>query len=168
MSTHELSRRGGWWMRQAAAAAPPPVVSANDQVAALHATYIEVTGLEISCPYERECAWVEFIKRGFTTDDLKLVVAEIRKGISAGERRPAALMFRNLIQDIGRFEEDLCSIRAKLRGRKTPAQIAKQSVLQSAGRPDAEPTHDAKAGRELAAAALRAAITAVENTQPHH
>ena len=105
-----------------------------ETVANLHRTYCELTGLEISLDYGREWAWAEFIRRGWTADDLKLVVFEIRKGIPEKSRKPGALKFRNLIGNPDYFEEDLAEARANLRNRR-PVATNKERVLESTGRP---------------------------------
>lgn len=106
----------------------------TDQIATLHAAYCELTGFELGRDYARDYAWHEFVKRGFTLDDLKMVVFEVRKGMAGGYRFQGSLKFRNLIEDLNRFEEDLAEARANLRNRRPPPS-AKERVLEASGRP---------------------------------
>lgn len=108
----------------------PQSVSA---VCALHEAYTQLTGFEIVLDAFREASWGQFLARGFTVDDMRLVIYSIRKGIESKERKPGALKFRNLIGNLDWFEEDLAEIRAKRRGH-VPIDPAKAEVLRATGR----------------------------------
>jgi hypothetical protein len=86
----------------------PPVV-------AIHAYYCRLTGHDLELNFEREHFWMLWLHHRWTAADLALVVRAIKKAIIARERKPAALLFRNLIGDTGRFEEDLSHYRALAR-----------------------------------------------------
>lgn len=102
-------------------------------VQSLHTAYTQLTGLEIGLDFYREACWAAFISKGFTQDDLKMVIFSIKKGIETRERKPGALKFRNLIVNLDWFEEDLAEIRAKRRGH-VPIDPAKAEVLRATGR----------------------------------
>lgn len=110
-----------------------PIPNVLEQIGALHAAYVEITGMEIRCDYARVSAWQEFIKRGFTLDDIKLVVFEIRRGISTRSRHVGALRFSNLIVNIEYFEEELAMARANMRSRRPP-MTEKDKLLKQTGR----------------------------------
>lgn len=94
----------------------------------LHQSYCEATTFELKLAYDRERSWFEFIKAGFTRDDLKMVIFHLVKGIQKGERREGCLRFRNLIQRLDLFEEELNLARAFQRNFKQPT--AKEKALQ--------------------------------------
>lgn len=119
----------------------------------LHQLYVEVTGHAVSLGFDRERAWFDFLARGFTEDDLRLVIEKIKSGIRRGERRPAALKFHNLIVQLDYFEEDLCEARAIARVKRVnPGRAA---VLRATGRDDRPPTEEAKPVSEVALKVLR-------------
>lgn len=103
------------------------------QIGALHAAYVEITGMELRCEYSRMSAWQEFIRRGFTVDDIRIVVHEIRRAIPSGARKPGALLFRNLIVNIDGFEEDLEMAKANMRSRRPP-MTERDKILKQTGR----------------------------------
>jgi hypothetical protein len=87
------------------------MLSANEQVNALHAEYCARTGFEITLDMQRERMWGDWLlfrrEQRFGLDDLKLVLAYLRAGIRKGERNEGALKLRNLIGSPDMFEEDL-------------------------------------------------------------
>lgn len=103
------------------------------QIGALHAAYVELTGMEVRCDYSRISSWQEFIHRGFTLDDLKMVCFEIRRGFSTGARHPGAFKFHNLIVNIEYFEEELAMARANMRSRRPP-MTERDRILKQTGR----------------------------------
>jgi hypothetical protein len=87
-------------------------------------TYVRLTGRKLTLrgvcsPYERDCA--EFIKAGFTNDDLTVVIKHIQQGIRDGKRHPGALRWHYLIRDLACFDEELSMARAALRVKKPTA-----------------------------------------------
>jgi len=124
-----------------------------EQILQLHRLYVEQTGHAVSLGFDRERAWFDFLARGWTEDDLRLVIEKIKSGIRRGERRPGALKFRNLIVQLDYFDEDLAEARAAARvKRMDPARAA---VLRATGRSDAPPSGTAKAVSEVALKVLR-------------
>lgn len=112
---------------------PEQVQNVLEHIGALHQAYCDITGMELRCEYSRMSAWQEFIRRGFTVDDIRLVVHEIRRGIPSGARNEGALKFRNLIVNIDGFEEDLAEARANMRSRRPP-MTEKDKILKQTGR----------------------------------
>lgn len=94
--------------------------AARQQIEALHDEYVRLTGQQIFLNVERERVWFEWLRfrrPQFNVQDLRDVVAHLRRGIHAGKRFPAALKFTNLIGCPDYFEEDLAMARAQSRPR---------------------------------------------------
>ena len=126
----------------------------------LHALYIRLTGLDIRLDMARERDWFEWQRRGFTPDDLQLVIRHLQRGIREGKRNPGALKFSNLITMADRFEEDLAEARAAQRARRATAaqRTDRASVLRSTGRPaESAPAQGARSVEELIAEMRKAA-----------
>src|SRR5271166_1405914 len=73
---------------------------------ATHELYCQLTGQKLSLRFDRERLWYEFLRAGFSAQDLKSVVAYLQKEIRASRRNVGALKLSNLLQ-LDRFEEDL-------------------------------------------------------------
>src|SRR6516164_7463997 len=86
---------------------------------ATHELYCHLTGQKLTLRFDRERLWYEFLRAGFTQDDLKTVVAYLQKEIRASRRNVGALKLSNLLR-LDRFEEDLNISRIRL---KAPAQL---------------------------------------------
>ena len=92
--------------------------SARQQIESLHAAYQALTGHSIFLNMTREMewfAWLRFRRPPFTEEDLRLVVAHLKRGIQSQKRNPGALKFSNLIGSPDFFEEDLSEARARSR-----------------------------------------------------
>lgn len=96
----------------------------------LHSLYCRLTGMHISLAFDREHFWFLWLKQGFTGADLELVVKMIWRKIPKGERRIESLKFRNLIEQLDRFEEDLAVARAEHRNSKPPPSARERAVSQ--------------------------------------
>ena len=83
-----------------------------------HALYCQLTGQELTLRFERERLWYEFLKAGFTAEDLQRVVRYLQREIRAGRRNLGALKLSNLLQ-LDRFEEDLHISKVRLRSRSS-------------------------------------------------
>jgi hypothetical protein len=89
----------------------------NNTLAALRAThelYCHLTGQKLTLRFDRERLWYEFLRAGFSDDDLKTVVTYLQKEIRASRRNVGALKLSNLLQ-LDRFEEDLNISKIRLR-----------------------------------------------------
>ena len=94
----------------------------TDTLAALRAThelYCQLTGQKLSLRFDRERLWYEFLRAGFSAQDLKRVVAYLQKEIRASRRNVGALKLSNLLQ-LDRFEEDLNISNVRLRSAPPP------------------------------------------------
>jgi len=70
--------------------------------------------LRLTFAYDRERMWCEFLRAGFTLQDLRAVVTYLQREIRQGRRNVGALKLSNLLQ-LDRFEEDLQISRVRLR-----------------------------------------------------
>jgi hypothetical protein len=79
----------------------------------LHQLYSRLTGQTLSLGFERERLWFEFLRAGFTAEDLSRVVGYLQREIRHQRRYVGALKLSNLLQ-LDRFEEDLNISRVRL------------------------------------------------------
>lgn len=114
---------------------PTPVTP--ERVASIHKLFVELTGRELILDLAgyRSMQWAEWFSHGYTEQDLRDVVAYIRKGIMAGRRHEGALKFVNLIGDSMRFGDDLAELRAQEKQRTEAKDQARERVLRQSGRP---------------------------------
>jgi len=89
---------------------PAPV---RAQIEQLHQLYGRLTGQTLSLGFDRERLWFEFLRAGFTADDLSRVVGYLQREIRQQRRFVGALKLSNLLQ-LDRFEEDLNISRVRL------------------------------------------------------
>src|SRR5580693_5357887 len=95
---------------------------------ATHELYCQLTGQKLSLRFDRERLWYEFLRAGFSTEDLKRVVAYLQKEIRASRRNVGALKLSNLLQ-LDRFEEDLNISNVRLRSAPPPQPPTVQPAL---------------------------------------
>ena len=91
-----------------------------DHVAQAHALYGQLTGQRVGLRFDRERAWYQLLRAGYTLEDLRQVVSYLQREIRAGRRNVGALKLSNLLQ-LDRFEEDLNISRVRLRAPPPPA-----------------------------------------------
>jgi hypothetical protein len=89
---------------------PPDGPAAVEEI---HQLYCRSTGQQLSLRFDRQRLWHDFLKAGFCAEDLRRVIAYLRKEIRAGHRNIGALKLSNLLQ-LDRFEEDLNISRVRL------------------------------------------------------
>jgi len=135
--------------------ADPATVRA--QIEQLHQLYGRLTGQTLSLGFDRERLWFEFLRAGFTTDDLSRVVGYLQREIRHQRRYVGALKLSNLLQ-LDRFEEDLNISQVRLR---PPASPTPPPPPQTSGS-SAEQQH----GRERALAQLRELQAKLRNRLP--
>lgn len=104
------------------------------RVQRLHNVFSEATSTTLALHYERQRAWLSWTKRGWTEDDLKLVIRYLKKGIRENRRNQGALKFSRLISiepdALDRFEEDLNEARRVLNVRPPkPALVLKEQQI---------------------------------------
>lgn len=93
------------------------------KISCLRLAYEKLTGFSLAhrgVIDPRQNFWFQFIKAGFTVQDLELVILHIKNQIRLGERRLGALRFSNLIEDPLRFQEELGLAKAQQRNQKPP------------------------------------------------
>ena len=93
---------------------------------ATHELYCQLTGQKLSLRFDRERLWYEFLRAGFSTQDLKRVVAYLQKEIRASRRNVGALKLSNLLQ-LDRFEEDLNISKVRLRPSAPPPDSSRST-----------------------------------------
>src|SRR6202011_5349121 len=91
---------------------------------ATHELYCQLTSQKLSLRFDRERLWYEFLRAGFSTQDLKRVVAYLQKEIRASRRNVGALKLSNLLQ-LDRFEEDLNISHVRLRSSAPPSESSR-------------------------------------------
>jgi hypothetical protein len=101
----------------------------SQSVRELHELYCHWTAQTLSLRFDRERLWCEFLRAGFSAEDLKRVVTYLQKEIRTQRRNIGALKLSNLLQ-LDRFEEDLNISRVRL---KPPAPRSNPTV---------QPAHD--------------------------
>lgn len=106
-----------------------------DHIAQAHALYCQLTGQRVGLRFDRERAWYQLLRAGYTLEDLRQVVSYLQREIRAGRRNVGALKLSNLLQ-LDRFEEDLNISRVRLRAPSpstaTPAPAPELSEEQRA------------------------------------
>lgn len=131
----------------------------RERIEKLHLLYVELTGIDIRLTPDREQDWFLWCKAGFKEEDLRVLVAHIRKGIGSGNRNAGALKFRNLIGQVDYFEEDLGMARCELRIAKLKQGGPREQVLRESGRVDgrlaAAPEEPKKMGEVIESEAFK-------------
>jgi hypothetical protein len=99
-----------------------------EQISAAHQLYCQLTGQSLHLGFDRERQWYEWLRAGFTPEDLRRVIAYLQREIREGRRNVGALKLSNLLQP-DRFEEDLNIRRVRLqplprRPANTPAPLS--------------------------------------------
>lgn len=118
----------------------------------LHARYCALTS-PLVLDYNKRVfwkSWLDYRKhKPFTIQDLETVIRYLKAEIKKGERKPACLLFRNLICNPDYFEEDLGLAQQAMR--QKPA-TPRQRILQAAGRPERDPAMTARSAAQIMAA----------------
>jgi hypothetical protein len=83
------------------------------QIAGAHQLYCQLTGQSLRLGFDRERQWYEWLRAGFTLEDLRRVIAYLQREIRQGRRNVGALKLSNLLQP-DRFEEDFNIRRVRL------------------------------------------------------
>ena len=93
--------------------------SVRAHIEQLHQLYCRLTGQELLLRFDRERLWLDFLRAGFTAQDLTHVVAYLQQQIRQQHRYVGALKLSNLLQ-LDRFEEDLNISRVRLTASQPP------------------------------------------------
>jgi hypothetical protein len=91
-----------------------PSLLGPQAIAAAHHCYCHLTGQSLRLGFDRERQWYEWLRAGFTLEDLRHVIGYLQREIREGRRNVGALKLSNLLQ-VDRFEEDLNIRRVRLR-----------------------------------------------------
>ena len=83
------------------------------QIIAAHQLYCQLTGQSLRLGFDRERQWYEWLRAGFTLEDLRRVIAYLQREIRHSRRNVGALKLSNLLQP-DRFEEDFNIRRVRL------------------------------------------------------
>src|SRR5512147_1337046 len=84
-----------------------------EQITAAHQFYCQLTGQSLRLGFDRERQWYEWLRAGFTLEDLRRVIVYLQREIREGRRNVGALKLSNLLQP-DRFEEDYHIRRVRL------------------------------------------------------
>ncbi len=82
-----------------------PLPIGPEQITAAHQFYCQLTGQSLRLGFDRERQWYEWLRAGFTLEDLRRVILYLQREIREGRRNVGALKLSNLLQP-DRFEED--------------------------------------------------------------
>jgi hypothetical protein len=129
---------------------------------ATHQLYCQLTGQKLSLRFDRERLWYEFLRAGFSAQDLKRVVAYLQKEIRASRRNVGALKLSNLLQ-LDRFEEDLNISKVRLRPSAPPPQPPRSTPTDPPPPTPAE-LHDLRQQAKAAVARLRQELGKTPNS----
>jgi hypothetical protein len=91
----------------------------EQQIDQLHGHYCRLTGQSLRMGFDRQRLWYEFLRAGFTAEDLQRVIRYLQGEIRRERRNVGALKLSNLLQ-LDRFEEDLNISRVRLRPSQPP------------------------------------------------
>src|SRR5262245_49650639 len=89
------------------------------QVCTAHQLYCRLTGQSLRMGFDRERQWYEWLRAGFTLEDLRRLIGYLQREVREGRRNVGALKLSNLLQ-LDRFEEDLLISRVRLRSPPPP------------------------------------------------
>jgi len=101
----------------------------SQQITAAHQLYCQLTGQTLRLGFDRERQWYEWLRAGFTLQDLRRVVAYLQREIRHGRRNVGALKLSNLLQP-DRFEEDFNIRRVRLEPSPLPPAQAPAPLSQ--------------------------------------
>lgn len=91
----------------------------RERIAAAHQLYCQLTGQSLRLGFDRERQWYEWLRAGFTSEDLRRVIGYLQREIRESRRNVGALKLSNLLQP-DRFEEDLNIRRVRLEAPPRP------------------------------------------------
>ena len=97
-----------------------PSTTGPEHITAVHQLYCQLTGQSLRLGFDRERQWFEWLRAGFTPEDLRRVIGYLQREIREGRRNVGALKLSNLLQP-DRFAEDLQISRVRLRAHTKPA-----------------------------------------------
>jgi hypothetical protein len=108
----------------------PTVLGLVELIAQAHQLYCQRTGQTLPLRFDRERLWYEFLRAGFTLEDLGQVIRYLQKEIRHTRRNVGALKLSNLLQ-LDRFEEDLQISRVRLAPQPSPVEAPPPTCILS-------------------------------------
>lgn len=126
------------------------------QTAVMHSLYVQLTGFDVPHTLQRHHAWEVWFLAGFKAEDLTLVVKGIKHEITKGRRFTASFRFRNLIEDIAKFEDDLQQFKAEARVKRPDYGLVE--VFKATGRSAEKSTDAISAAQALERTKLAASL----------
>jgi hypothetical protein len=129
-----------------------PINDRTRMASELHQAYCAAVGYEVALTLQRIFAWEAWKARGWTKDDLLLVISHLKSKIRAGRKWDSCLRFYQLICRLEDFEEELCAARAL--ARKPKMDAGKAQVLRATHRPDEPPAKAPRTAAQIIAADL--------------
>lgn len=100
-------------------------------IESLHRAYCRLAGASLALTFDRIYWWECWRAKGWTEQDLALVIKHIQRGVDIGTRHYGALKWSNLIQRLDNFEEELAEAKATVRNRAQPP-TPRETVLAQA------------------------------------
>lgn len=116
----------------------------------IHQVYCNITNRDLAMSMPMHFMWNDWKAKGWTQDDLELVVRHIKSLIQINRRRPESLRFYNLIQNHDSFAMDLADARALARSPRLDK--AKLSVLRATGREPEQNENSTRTAAQVLAA----------------
>ncbi len=107
-----------------------PLSFRPEQIVEAHQYYCHLTGQSLRLGFDRERQWYEWLRAGFTLQDLRRVIAYLQREVREGRRNVGALKLSNLLQ-ADRFEEDLNIRRVRLEPPPRPPAQAPTPLSES-------------------------------------
>lgn len=114
-------------------------MTTDDQLKPYYEAYIKASGLPIKFTLGMRYYFERLHFEGFSPTDVSMVISYIKRRIKSGRRERESLLPRNALADTDKFSEDLSMARSDLRSIQSRPSQAKQSVLNSTGRPFVPP-----------------------------
>lgn len=107
----------------------------SQAIAAMHAAYVAESGLPVTLNYGRTWALTQLHERGFTADDVRAVIAALKKKIARGDRgfTESSISFGNALADPDKFEERALLLRQQAARRKGAAPRVQTARTDAAG-----------------------------------
>lgn len=87
---------------------------------------------------QRERSWADFIAAGHNIHELEQVILWLKTKIREGQRHESALKFRNLVENLVNFDDELATARAEIRNAPkiaSPKERALRALRPGAGIP---------------------------------
>lgn len=107
------------------------MIDETDPIRVLHDAYCRMARCQLTLTMDRLYYWSDFKAKGFTVDDLSLVIRYLDSEIRTGRRFEGSKKFSNLIQRLDMFEEELSLANGwSSRISKKAVNTARNRVLQ--------------------------------------